>query len=421
VSPTFRSLKVRNYRLFASGQVVSLTGTWAQRVAQDWLVLTLSHNSGTALGITTALQFLPMLLFGLYGGVLADRHDKRRILIGTQVSQGILALVLGLLSVTGHAELWHVYALASGLGLVTALDTPTRQAFVSELVGPAELPNAVGLNSATFNSARILGPAVAGVAISSVGTGWVFLGNAVSYLAVLAGLLMMRSSELFVSARQPRTPGQLVEGVRYVRSRPRMLVPILLVFMIGTFGLNFQITLSLIAKGTFHTGAGSFGLLTSALAVGSLLGALGSARRPGLPRLRTMLVAALAFGVLELACGFAPTFWTLALLLVPTGAAVLTFTTTANAIVQLGAEPQVRGRVMALYLTVFIGGTPIGAPLIGVLAEYAGPRSSLWLGGVVCALSALAAAAFLTRRGTSSPLALRPASGLTTQAVGQNR
>jgi MFS family permease len=398
VSPTFRSLKVRNYRLFASGQVVSLTGTWAQRVAQDWLVLIVSHNSGTALGITTALQFLPMALFGLYGGVLADRYDKRRLLVGAQATMAVLALLLGVLTLTGAVQLWHVYALAFGLGLCGVIDIPTRQAFVSELVGPAELPNAVGLNSATFNSARIVGPAVAGLAISGVGTGWVFIGNAVSYAAVLIGLLMMRPSELFTTKRQPPGPGQLVEGLQYVRTRPRMLVPILLVFMVGTFGLNFQITLSLVAKETFGAAAGSFGLLTSALALGSLMGALGSARRTGLPRIRTMLVAALAFGVLEIACGFAPSFWTLAVLLVPTGASVLTFTTTANAIVQLGAEPQVRGRVMAVYLVVFTGGTPIGAPLIGLMAEHFGPRSSLWLGGVVCGLSALAAAAYFRDR-----------------------
>jgi MFS family permease len=330
--------------------------------------------------------------------VLADRHDKRALLVGTQLAMGVLALVLGVLTLAGTVQLWHVYALAFGLGLASVIDIPTRQAFVSELVGPDELPNAVGLNSATFNSARIVGPAVAGVAISSVGTGWVFLGNAVSYVAVLTGLLMMRKAELFMTQRPPRSPGQLVEGLRYVRSRPRMYVPILLTFMVGTFGLNFQITLSLIAKATFHADAGSFGLLTSALALGSLLGALASARRTGLPRLRTMLIAAVAFGVLEIADGFAPSFWLLAALLVPTGAAVLTFTTTANAIVQLGAEPQVRGRVMALYLTVFIGGTPVGAPLVGVLAEHAGPRASLFVGGIVCALSALAAASFLRRR-----------------------
>ena len=408
MSPTFRSLQVRNYRLFASGQVISLTGTWAQRVAQDWLVLVITHNSGTALGITTALQFLPMLLFGPYGGVLADRHDKRSLLVGTQLAMGLLALVLGVLTVSGSVQLWQVYALAFGLGLASVIDIPTRQAFVSELVGPDELPNAVGLNSATFNSARIVGPAVAGVAISGVGTGWVFLGNAVSYLAVLAGLLMMRTTELYITPRPPRSPGQLAEGVRYVRSRPRMYVPILLTFMVGTFGLNFQITLSLLAKETFHAGAGSFGLLTSALALGSLLGALGSARRIGLPRLRTMLVAALVFGVLEVIDGFAPSFWLLAVLLVPTGAAVLTFTTTSNAIVQLGAEPHVRGRVMALYLTVFIGGTPVGAPLVGVLAEHAGPRASLLVGGVVCGLSALVAASFLRRR-----------QGMVVQPVGQ--
>jgi MFS family permease len=398
VSPAFRSLKVRNYRLFATGQVISLSGTWAQRVAQDWLVLLIAPNPGTALGITTALQFLPMLLFGLYGGLLADRYDKRTLLIAAQAAMGLLALTLGLLTLSGAVELWHVYLLAFGLGLASVIDTPVRQSFVSELVGPDDLPNAVSLNSATFNSARIVGPALAGAAISGIGTGWVFIANSVSYVAVIAGLARMRPAELWGRERQPRAAGQLGEGLRYVRARPRLYVPILLVFMVGTFGLNFQITLSLVAKQTFHADAGSFGLLTSALAAGSLLGALQSARRKGLPRVRTMLVAALAFGVLEVADGLAPSFWLLALLLVPTGASVLTFTTTANAIVQLGAEPYVRGRVMALYVLVFLGGTPVGAPLIGLLAEHAGPRASLLLGGAVVALSALVAARVLTRR-----------------------
>ena len=397
MSPTFRSLKVRNYRLFATGQAISLSGTWAQRVAQDWLVLIVSHNSGVALGITTALQFLPTLLFGLYGGVLADRYDKRRLLVGAQVAMGLLALTLGLLDLTGAVRLWEVYALAFGLGLASVIDTPVRQSFVSDLVGPEDLPNAVSLNSATFNSARIVGPALAGLAISGVGTAWVFLANAVSYLAVITGLLLMRPSEMWPSGRQARSRGQLRQGLTYVRARPDLYVPILLVFMVGTFGLNFQITLALIAKQVFHANAGSFGLLTSALAVGSLLGALSSAHRPGLPRVRTMLVAALAFGLLEIVVGVAPTFATMALLLVPTGAAVLTFTTTANAIVQLGCAPEVRGRVMSIYVLVFLGGTPVGAPLVGVLAERFGPRASLLVGGLVCAVSALVAASFLTR------------------------
>jgi MFS family permease len=397
VSPTFRSLRVRNYRLFATGQVVSLSGTWAQRVAQDWLVLLIAPNPGVALGITTALQFLPMLLFGLYGGVLADRYDKRRLLLGAQAAMGVLALLLGVLDLTGAVELWHVYALAFALGLASVVDTPVRQSFVSELVGPDDLPNAVSLNSATFNSARIVGPALAGLAISGVGTGWVFIANALSYAAVLGGLARIRTSELWPSSRQARAKGQMREGLRYVRERPELYVPLVLVFMVGTFGLNFQITLALVAKQVFHASAGAFGLLTSCLALGSLLGALLSARRRGPPRSRTMFTAALAFGVLELVVGLAPSFPAMALLLVPTGIAVLIFTTTANALVQLGCAPEVRGRVMALYVLVFLGGTPVGAPLIGLLAEHQGPRASLLIGGIVVALSALAAAAFLTR------------------------
>ncbi|MCW2543982.1 MAG: major facilitator superfamily 1 [Frankiales bacterium] len=396
----FRSLANRNYRLFATGQVISLSGTWAQRVAQDWLVLLIvpKQDAAVALGITTALQFLPMLLFGLYGGVLADRYDKRRLLIGAQISMGLLALTLGVLDLTGVVQLWHVYALAFGLGLASVVDTPARQSFVSELVGTDDLPNAVSLNSATFNGARIVGPALAGVAISGVGTGWVFIANAVTYVAVLAGLTRMRPAEFWASHRQPRARGQLREGLTHVRERPELFVPILLVFMIGTFGLNFQQTLALIAKQTFRTGAGSFGLLTSALAFGSLLGALVSARQKGLPRQRTMFLAALAFGVLEVMDGLAPTFLTMALLLVPTGFAVLLFTTTANSLVQLACEPALRGRVMAIYVLVFLGGTPVGAPLVGVLAQTLGPRASLLIGGAVCAVSAVAAAALLARR-----------------------
>lgn len=399
MNPTFRSLSNRNYRLFAGGQVVSLSGTWAQRVAQDWLVLLIAPNPGIALGITTSLQFLPVLLFGLYGGVLADRYDKRKLLLGAQVMMGALALVLGVLDLTGVVQLWHVYALALLLGLASVVDTPSRQAFVSDLVGPEDLPNAVSLNSATFNSARIIGPALAGVAISGVGTGWVFIGNALSYVAVIAMLLRMRPAEFWPSTRTPRAKGQVREGVRYVRKRPQMFVPMAVVFMIGTFGLNFQITLALIAKQVFRTGAGSFGLLTSAFAVGSLLGALQSAHRKGLPRTGTMLLAAFVFGLLEVAVGFAPTFTVMAVLLVPTGMAVLIFTTTANSLVQLGSSPEVRGRVMAIYILVFIGGTPVGAPLVGVVAETFGPRSSLWIGGVICALTALVAALYWRRIG----------------------
>ncbi len=394
----FRSLRIRNYRLFALGQVVSLSGTWAQRVAQSWLVLELTDDSGLALGIVTALQFLPVLLFGLYGGVLADRYDKQRLLIGAQAAMGVLALMLAVLDLTGVVALWHVFVLAFGLGLVSAVDTPARQSFIVEMVGPADLPNAISLNSATFNSARIIGPALAGLAIAAVGTGWVFLVNAASYLAVLAGLRAMRRADLYSTARLVRAKGQLREGLAYVRSRPDLLVPMVLVFLLGTFGLNFQITLALVTKESFGLGAGAYGLLTSMFALGSLLGALLSARRSGPPRQRTLFAAVLVFGLLEVLVGLAPTYALMAVLLVPTGVAVLTFTTTANSIVQLGSVAQMRGRVMALYILVFMGGTPVGAPLIGALSELAGPRSGLLVGGAVTALSGVAAAVVVARR-----------------------
>ncbi len=384
MSPAFSSLRIRNYRLFAAGQLVSLTGTWMQRVAQDWLVLRLSDNSGVALGITTGLQFLPLLLFGLYGGVLADRYPKRRLLIIAQVAMGLLALLLGVLDITGVVSLWHVYALAFGLGLASVVDTPTRQAFAVELVGKEELPNAVSLNSATFNSGRVLGPALAGLLINAFGTGPVFLVNAASFVAVLIGLLRIRPGELHTSRPIARAPGQLRAGLSYVRGRPELLWPIVLVAIIGTFGLNFQITTALVAKLVFHRGAGSYGLLGTALAFGSLIGALLAARR-GVPRQRLLLGAALAFGLLEIAVGLMPTYNSFLLLLIPTGIAVLTFTTAANSTIQLASSAAMRGRVMALYVLVFLGGTPIGAPVIGWLASAYGPRWSLIGGGLVSA------------------------------------
>ena len=405
----FRSLQVRNYRLFASGQAISLTGTWMQRLAQDWLVLRLSHGSGTAVGITTGLQFLPTLLFGLYGGVLADRYPKRVLLLVGQTGMGLTALVLGLLDVTGLVTLWQVYALAFALGLASVLDVPVRQAFVSELVGPDLVPNAVSLNSAIFNTARIVGPTVAGIIIGLWGTGPAFLANAASYLAVIAGLLLLRGGELHPAQPEPREPGQLRAGLRYVRARPDLLVPIALIGVVGTFGLNFQITMALIATEVFGRGAGAYGLLSAGLAIGSLLGALLAAARRAV-RLRLVLGAAFAFGVLEVVTGLMPTYWTFFALLVPTGAAALTMTTAANAALQARTSPQMRGRVMALYILVFLGGTPFGAPVIGWLATVAGPRSSLLIGGVVSALAAVAAAVVLVRarRMTVTPHLTRP-------------
>ncbi len=401
MTPAFRSLRHRNYRLFAAGQLVSVTGTWMQRVAQDWLVLELTDDSGLALGIATGLQFLPMLLFGLYGGVLADRYDKRTLILGTQAAMGVLALALGALVVSGEVELWHVYTLALLLGLAAAVEVPARQSFVVEMVGPADLPNAVSLNSATFNSGRVLGPAVAGVLISQLGTGPVFLLNAASYLAVLLALSAMRVGDLARSELVPRRRGQLREGLAYVRADPELLLPLVLVAVVGTFGLNFQVTMALIAKQTFERGAGAYGLLGTALAAGSLIGALLAASRSSRPRSRTLIGAALAFGVLEITVGLMPTYEAFLVMLIPTGIAILTFTTTANATVQLGARPDMRGRAMSLYVLVFLGGTPLGAPVIGWIASEFGPRWGLILGGVISIVAAAAVAGAMARvRGT---------------------
>ena len=394
----FQSLKVRNYRLFASGQVVSLSGTWMQRVAQDWLVLNLSHNSGTAVGITTGLQFAPVLLFGMYGGVLADRYPKRRILVLTQIAMGLLALALGLLDLTGAVQLWHVYALAAALGIASAIDAPVRQAFVTELVGPSLLANAVGLNSATFNFARVLGPAVAGVLIASTGTSLVFLINATSFVAVIACLVAMKEDDLYVGKPAARHPGAIREGFAYVRQRPELMAIIGLVGIVGMLGFNFQLTSALLTKNTFHHGAGSYGLISAVYASGSLLGALVSAKRGRLGRRRLVFVAAAGYGLIEILAGLMPTYWTFFALLVPFGFATMTFSNAANTTVQLGVAPSVRGRVMALYIMVFLGGTPIGAPFIGWIAEVAGPRWSLITGGVASAGAAVVAALYLARR-----------------------
>ncbi|MDQ1685828.1 MAG: hypothetical protein QOC82_2565 [Frankiaceae bacterium] len=393
----FSSLHVRNYRLFASGQVVSLSGTWMQRVAQDWLVLNLSHNSGTAIGITTGLQFAPFLFFGLFGGVIADRYPKRRTLVMTQVVMGLLALCLGLLDLTGAVQLWHVYALAFALGTASAIDGPVRQAFVTELVGPSLLPNAVGLNSATFNVARVLGPAAAGLMIASIGTSWVFLVNAMSFVAVIGCLFAMRDSELYVGKSAGRGPGAVREGLHYVRSRPDLLAMIALVGVIGTLGFNFQITSALLTKNTFHQGAESYGLISAVYAFGSVIGALASARR-GRPSRRVVFLAAATYGLLEITAGLMPSYWSFFAILIPFGFATLTFSTATNTTMQTTVSAVMRGRVMALYLLVFMGGTPLGAPFIGWIGETAGPRWALIIGGLASLVAAVAAAAYLARR-----------------------
>jgi MFS family permease len=420
VSPTFRALRVRNYRIYALGAVVSNVGTWMQRVAQDWLVLQLT-NSGTALGITTGLQFLPMLVFSPLAGVVADRFPKRKVLVATQLMMVVPAALLGILAVTGAAEPWHVYVLAFLFGTGTAFDAPARQSFVIEMVGSDDLANAVGLNSASFNTARIIGPAAAGGLIAALGsgaeaTGWAILVNAVSYLAVIVSLKLMDPRALRPATPARRGRGAVREGVRYVRSRPDLMLLLATVFFVGTFGMNFQLTSALMATQVFDKGAGEFGILGSFMAVGALTGALVAARRSR-PRLRIVVGAAVIFGVVEVALGLMPTYWTFAAFVPVVGLFALTMITTANATIQLTVLPEMRGRVAALYMMIFMGGTPAGAPFIGWLGEEFGARWTLigggllTLAGVVLSLLAyLRSGDLVVRREPGRTLALTVAS-----------
>ncbi|MFF9277839.1 MFS transporter [Streptomyces griseosporeus] len=396
-SSMFSSLKIRNYRLFFLGQVVSNTGTWMQRIAQDWLVLSLT-GSATAVGFTTALQFLPMLLFGLYGGVLVDRLPKRRTLLFTQSSMAVTGLALAVLTLTGHVQVWHVYLAAFLVGLATVVDNPARQSFVTEMVGRDQLQNAVSLNSANFQSARLVGPAVAGLMITGVGTGWAFLFNGLSFVAPIAGLLLMRARELHVVERAPRGKGQLREGLRYVAGRPELIWTIALVGFIGTFGFNFPVYLSAFADDVFHAGAGSYSLFNTLMAVGSLAGALLAARR-GTARMRVLIMAAVTFGILETIAALAPSLWLFALLMAPIGMFGMTVNVTANTSVQMATDPAMRGRVMALYMMVFMGGSPVGAPIAGWITDAYGVRAGLAVGGVISAVAATAIALVLARVG----------------------
>ncbi|WP_244246869.1 MFS transporter [Nocardioides euryhalodurans] len=401
MSPTFRSLHNPNYRRYAAGGVVSNTGTWMQRVAQDWLVLQLTAGSGAAVGITTGLQFLPFLLLSPLAGLVADRIPKRRLLQLTNVGMAVPAVVLGLLAVTGVAQTWHVYVLALVLGTASAFDAPARQSFVSELVDADDLTNAVGLNSASFNAARIVGPAVAGILIAALGggvvaTGWVILVNAVSYVAPVLSLRSLDARLLHSPELVRREPGQIRAGLAYVRGRPDLMLVMAIVFFAGTFGLNFQLTSALMATETFDKGATEYGLLGTFMAVGSLTGSLVAARRVRV-RHRLIVLAALTFAVLEMIAGAMPTYLTFALMTPLLGLSALTMITAANSFVQLHTDPGMRGRVMALYMMIFIGGTPLGAPLIGWIGEVAGPRWTLWIGGAATAVGVLAASAFYLR------------------------
>ena len=401
MSPTFRALSNYNYRLFAAGGVVSNTGTWMQRVAQDWLVLQLTGNSGTALGLTTGLQFLPILLFSPYAGLIADRFPKRRLLQVTQTMMAVPALLLGLLAITGVVETWHVYVLAFVFGVGTAFDAPARQSFVSEMVRKDDLSNAVGLNSASFNAARIVGPAVAGFMIAWLGggveaTGWVIAINAVSYAAVVLALQQMRAWELNSPAPQRRQKGMIRDGMSYIRSRPDIMMILAIVFFAGTFGLNFQMTSALMATEVFGKGASEYGILGTTMAVGSLSGALLAARRK-VVRHRLVILAAVAFGVAEILGGLAPSYLTFAAWTPVIGITALTMITAANTTVQLTTAPELRGRVMALYMMIFMGGTPLGAPIVGWIGEVFGARWTLIGGGALTVLGTLLAAAVFSR------------------------
>ncbi len=397
MSPTFASLKVRNYRIYASGSIVSNVGTWMGRVGQDWLVLTqLTDHSSSALGLVTGLQFLPFLILAPFTGMIADRFPKRRIMLMTQSFLGLSALSLAVLTLTGHVQLWHVFLIAFLQGVATAVDNPARQTFVSEMVPRDRLTNAVALNSASFNAGRLIGPGVAGLLIAATSTGWALAVNGLSFGFVLLSLLRLNVREL-APAPRARGKGQIRQGVAYVRSRPDIMLIMGLVFVLGTFGMNFQITTALMATQQFHKGPTEYGLLGSIMAIGSLAGALLAARRK-LPRLRVLLVALVGFTVASGLASVAPSYELFALALIPTGLASLTALTTANAMVQTSVDAQMRGRVMALYMAIFMGGTPLGAPMIGWIGEVFGPRWTIGIGTIAVGLSLMAVSVLLAKR-----------------------
>lgn len=397
---TFRAMHVRNYRLFATGQMVSLLGNWMQVTAQDWLVLKLSHNSPSALGFVTALQFLPVLFLTLVGGKLADRFDKRRILLITAATYALLATLMGVLVVGGVIQLWMVFCFAAAWGTVGAIDTPARQSFVSEMVGRDLLPNALSLNAAVFNSARIFGPAIGGLTIAFFGTGTAFVLNAFTFIGPLVALSRMVPAELHrdLAARAKAGQARIADALRYVRRRRDLAIPMILILVAGLFAFNFTVTLPVLAKNVFHRGAGEFGLLSTCLAIGALGGALAGSSRRKRPSTWTVTAAAIAFGSLETLLGLSPSFVLTLLLLIPTGFAMIFFAQAANQRVQMGTDATIRGRVMALYVLVFMGTTPVGAPVVGWVGEAFGPRTAIWAGGALTLIAAIVVFALEQRR-----------------------
>jgi predicted MFS family arabinose efflux permease len=393
---TFSSLKNRNYRLYFTGQIISVSGTWMQRLAQAWLILTLTNNNGFALGIESGLQFLPMLLFGAWGGVIADRFDKRRILYATQIAAGLLALGLGLIVAAGAATVFLDYLFSVLLGFVNVFDNPARQTFVMEMVGREDLPNAVGLNSVVMNSSRIVGPAVGGIVIKFIGLAPCFFLNAASYVAVLAALRMMRGSELRPVPVVARAKGQLRAGFRYVWSDRLVLIPLVMMAVIGTLAFNFQVVISLMATKTFGLDAGGLGAMLSVMGAGAVLGALAAASRRGVSY-RRLLSLTYGMGVAIMFAALAPTLAIEFIALFVMGAASFAFIAVANTTLQLTSRPDMRGRVMALYAIAFLGSTPIGSPIVGWISSAWGPRAGFAVGGVAALLAGAVASYSLSR------------------------
>jgi MFS family permease len=398
---TFRSMRIRNFRLFIGGQLISQGGTWMQIIALAWVVLHLSGDNGFDMGLSIALQFVPTLLFGVWGGAIADRFDKRRVLVWTQVAMALVALVLAVVDLTGVIELWMVYALVFLLGIALAVDNPTRQAFVAELVEAPDLPNAIGVSSASFQLARVLGPAVAGVMIVSAGTGACFVINAVSFLFVIGSLLMMRSSELHPSVPIGREKGQLREGLEYCWHTAELRWILLLMLVVGTFAINFAVVLPLIAKITFHENATAYSWMSIAMGAGAVFGALFVAKRSD-TRGTLLCGIGMVFGVSILVAALAPTLALFVALLVVVGGGQIGFLAVSNSALQLISDPTMRGRVMAVYMITVLGTTPLGGPLVGWISGQFGPRWGFAVGGIATVVGVLCfGGAFLRARKVS--------------------
>lgn len=384
----WRSFRHRNFRILFAANTISNIGSWAQRIAQDWLVLELTNNNGSALGLVTALQFAPVLFFSLHGGALADRFDKRKVLVFTNIGGGLFAAILGILVVIHQVRLWHVFALAFLLGVASAVDNPVRASFITEVVGHSDVGNAVSLNSANFNAGRLIGPALSGASIAAFGTGPSFLLNSGSYLIVITALMYLRKSEFFFMPRST-SMGSVREGIRYVKARPDLYAIMFVVFFMATFGLNFQIFNALAATKIFHRGAASFGLLGTIIAIGSLSGALISARLERFRKTMFVVYGSLCFGVALMILALMPTFSLYALWLPVCGFTALSTMIAANSLMQVNTDPVLRGRVMGIYLFVFMGGAPLGSPLVGFMAERVGVRPTIASGGLITVLAGL--------------------------------